>query len=484
MTHKYRYKFELWREYLVFCYKIHSKKLLFKALTQALSHNPANLSFWLIGVYYEFEIMRNPFKARKLFFKALRINGSKFDYWLEYFAFEVKFLEILTKRAQIIKEKCLGKENTLDFIGFEANLAKETDLEGKGWDQSKEIEVLKTIYETCKEKFELKNVALGFLKKINEFEGESMELLNEIIMKDIEELVSSDGIFALEVFRIRKNGKIEEFLEMFEKHKENVDFLIACLKKPLINENLIHEILIRLKNHEYIEEIAKNKCFITALKNVIEAVKEINAEFPIELLGFLEKNIEDYLEIYMEIVIYVEKQKKELKMHENEKNHKNMKKEVFLLNMLKSKGFTKKHVLLQGLLAYIEALGLYKEKTLLLDDIFNIALENLLLNPKDFNVFLKRFFMFFENFDEKVKFYKKLLILKRACPLEIYLDYIKENANMNYNEGEILFKQIDAWFPKNLLLKEAHLAYVEGHGDYVRSQGISKEIADMCSKKV
>jgi len=39
--------------------------------------NVKSLDIWLLAAYYQFEMNNNPFKARKMFLKALKINSDK-----------------------------------------------------------------------------------------------------------------------------------------------------------------------------------------------------------------------------------------------------------------------------------------------------------------------------------------------------------------------------------------------------------------------
>lgn len=40
-------------------------------MSAALRFNPYSIELWLMAIYYEFESNKNPFKARKIFYKAL-----------------------------------------------------------------------------------------------------------------------------------------------------------------------------------------------------------------------------------------------------------------------------------------------------------------------------------------------------------------------------------------------------------------------------
>lgn len=51
-----------------------------------------------MAIYFEFEGNNNPFKARKIFYRCLKVNGNNMDVWLEYFKFELKFSELILQR--------------------------------------------------------------------------------------------------------------------------------------------------------------------------------------------------------------------------------------------------------------------------------------------------------------------------------------------------------------------------------------------------
>lgn len=95
ITYKFKYDIQLWKQYLCLCYYLRSKKQFFKAATNAVRFNPYSLDLWLAAVYYEMDVMSNPFKARKIFYKAIALNKSSQAFWVEYFQFEVKFLVIV-----------------------------------------------------------------------------------------------------------------------------------------------------------------------------------------------------------------------------------------------------------------------------------------------------------------------------------------------------------------------------------------------------
>lgn len=141
MCARFKYNTELWRQYLRFCLQIDSKKNFYRALSNALRFNGQDLSLWEICVYYELEMRKNPFKARKLYMKALRVNNKNLSFWVSYLRFECKFIKMVEKRQELIEEAVTKEQNEdeesqglegdlLDggFVGFEQDDNNRTHL--------------------------------------------------------------------------------------------------------------------------------------------------------------------------------------------------------------------------------------------------------------------------------------------------------------------------------------------------------------------
>ena len=518
MTHKYPYRISLWQEYLIFCYKIHSKKQFFKALSLALSHNANNLKFWLLGVYYEFDVQKNPFKARKLFFKALKLNGRNLDFWLEYFSFEIKFLAILAKRAKFLgsaeknektaenaknaknaenaenaknaenaenaknaeNEKTAENAENLkndDFIGFIEENKEKFDLEGKGWNKEKELEILRTIYETCKEKFDRKAVVLGFLKRIKlEEKAEKNEFFELFafkseIMKDSAFFLKESGVFAIEIMR-ESFLDAEEISALIEEiagnTKEFMAFLKDFLKKPLEDKGF-YDVLTK-KIQEKVAEMAyeDSKGFIEIFSLFLKVFGKENLAFLEEIEEFLEISMRKSLEfigIYVEILVF--------------RGFFTEEKVRVLLKILKKSLDCKENKLqlLKSVVFYVKAGNLREKK--LGQEILSAGIENFLLNPSQFSCFLKEFLLYLEEIEEeKEGFFARILVLKRSCPLEIWLEYLRVyREKLSYTEKEAIFRRLNAWFPKNVAVKKAGLALEESEGNYVKAQTIARELA-------
>ena len=78
--------------------------------------HPDTLDFWLIGAYSELDMKGNLFSSRNLMRQALRVNENEPKFYTEYLKFEVKFLDKLMQRREIL--------NGQSQIGNDGNVSK------------------------------------------------------------------------------------------------------------------------------------------------------------------------------------------------------------------------------------------------------------------------------------------------------------------------------------------------------------------------
>ena len=127
-----------------------------RVVSNAVQVHPSTLDFWLIGAYSELEMKGNLFSSRNFMLQALRVNENVPKFYSEYLKFEVKFLDKLMKRREILNGKSLldsdgqitKKEKDLAFIDDEEE--KEEDVEGeikRGEESSIVVIVVKNLLE-------------------------------------------------------------------------------------------------------------------------------------------------------------------------------------------------------------------------------------------------------------------------------------------------------------------------------------------------
>jgi len=121
---KFKKDESIWIEFFNFLIKHKCHNILNKEIGFCLVNHPNNLDFWRIAAYNEFEYNSNSLAARNILQKCLRLNRDNIDAHLEYFIFELKFVEKVVDRRNILT----GEDNSkkLSFInGTEDNIPTE-----------------------------------------------------------------------------------------------------------------------------------------------------------------------------------------------------------------------------------------------------------------------------------------------------------------------------------------------------------------------
>ncbi|GMF99153.1 hypothetical protein B5S33_g3652 [[Candida] boidinii] len=93
---------QLWSEYIKFCKKNGSVKVIYKAYTNLLQLQPRNINAWLSAAKFEFEYNANAKGARNLLQRSLRFNSESLDLWLNYAKFELNYISKLLSRRKIL----------------------------------------------------------------------------------------------------------------------------------------------------------------------------------------------------------------------------------------------------------------------------------------------------------------------------------------------------------------------------------------------
>ena len=131
---KYKQNKLIWKEYLEFLTRVKSLQKLNRTVANALLVHPDTLDFWQIGAYAELELKGNLFSSRNLMLQALRANEESTEFQLAYLAFEVRFLEKIMHRREILTgKKSLDQDGKLvESKDAELAFIDEEDQDGAG----------------------------------------------------------------------------------------------------------------------------------------------------------------------------------------------------------------------------------------------------------------------------------------------------------------------------------------------------------------
>jgi len=100
-------------DFMNYLIKSKSTKTINKVIGRSLLTNPSEIDIWKFAVYYEYEVNNNIQNSRELFQKCIRINERNINAHLEYFIFEIVFVEKVLQRRLFLKQK------ELEFISGE-----------------------------------------------------------------------------------------------------------------------------------------------------------------------------------------------------------------------------------------------------------------------------------------------------------------------------------------------------------------------------
>ncbi|CAI5734031.1 unnamed protein product [Hyaloperonospora brassicae] len=100
---KYRGSVELWLQYVAFCKREGSSRVLSSVFSRALQSHPRSAQLWIEAASYEFSVNLNVDSARVLMQRAIRLNKHHQKLWLEYFRLELLYVQKLAMRRHVLR---------------------------------------------------------------------------------------------------------------------------------------------------------------------------------------------------------------------------------------------------------------------------------------------------------------------------------------------------------------------------------------------
>lgn len=299
---RFKYRPEFWKEYLKFCLQIGSRKNFYRAFSNSIRFNSSSLVIWLIAIYYELEFNSNPFKARQLFIKAIKMNTRMQDMWVEYFRFECKFIKLIEKREEYLEGGAAPVEDEMEieqddgFLAFGGDdgpssrslpdalvrdLLESSDEEGPTKEERLDLEkkksnhgLLLVILESIKDNFgdkidfKLYQRLIGVLRE----EKQGSQEIRLAILK-VSELVMADEDLSLEertILDFTTRG-IFDLIDFSE--EENKKKLEKKVMKAIDETNPKNLALVALSHAslETIKEVNHNKIILKAISHSMKS---------------------------------------------------------------------------------------------------------------------------------------------------------------------------------------------------------------------
>lgn len=114
VCHRFKRDVQLWLTFIEFLNKQHDYSTASSTFTSALQTHGNKYWLWIMAAKFEFEVMVSPSSARALFQRALRLMPQEKKLWLEYFKFELLYVELIQKRQAILDRTAHETENKED----------------------------------------------------------------------------------------------------------------------------------------------------------------------------------------------------------------------------------------------------------------------------------------------------------------------------------------------------------------------------------
>jgi len=89
-------------EFFNYLVKHKCHNIINREIGPCLVKNPYNLDFWRIAAYNEFENNSNFIASRNIMQKCIRINKNNYEAHLDYFTFELKFVQKMVERRNLL----------------------------------------------------------------------------------------------------------------------------------------------------------------------------------------------------------------------------------------------------------------------------------------------------------------------------------------------------------------------------------------------
>lgn len=431
-----------------------------------------------------------------MFLKALKINGRNFEFWQAYFLFELRVFALISQRRKLLK----GPSNSMveeredltksvkdrDFISFGENQQQNQDISSynlASQDDEKSLQLIKIVYETCKEKFSRKNASFFCLKALKDEKLIDEDALKEFkgeILKELEEETRNDENLAFKAYQ--ENFGID-FIGTLKKlqgdSKAFRAFLTDLFKKQ---EEIPSEILDVLREKEALHAILQGSSEELREFLVNGLLKHKNCAKAALFLECVEKELENlifkekksmFFDSYLEILNF------------NSDNGNKITENTLktMITLLRNRSFNSSlsKISLENSLFSLIKLCKYllqrqnineKHQKNLIEELFSLGKEAFLLFQRPFSSFMKELLAVCKEIQENElhqTILQRLVSLKRGCPIEIWLIYL-EHEQLTSKEKQSIFRFLEDWWPESREILEKHIEFQEKSGQFIELQ--------------
>ncbi|CAF4576596.1 unnamed protein product, partial [Rotaria sp. Silwood1] len=216
--HRFKKDVNLWLTFIEFLKKQHDYSTASSTFTSALHTHGNKYWLWIMAAKFEFETMVSPSSARSLFQRALRIMPQEKKLWLEYFKFELLYVELVQKRQAVLDRTKQEIENN----------EEDAVLQGK---------IVEIVFHNAQTTIENDPTFIcSFVKILYEFSQFSfVESFIDHIYSVLKEKYSSNAL-AQSLIAQRPLINERKMIDEAAKKEQDVTFMIAILEQQ-VREN-------------------------------------------------------------------------------------------------------------------------------------------------------------------------------------------------------------------------------------------------------
>jgi len=283
VCHRFKKDVQLWLTFIEFLKNEHDYSTASSTFTNVLQTHGTKSWLWIMAAKFEFEVMISPSSARALFQRALRLMPQDKKLWLEYFKFELLYVELVSKRQAVLDR---SKESDED----------DAILQGK---------ILEIVFNNAQSTIENDPEFLcSFVKILYEFSQFSfVESFIEHIYSVLKEKYSSNA-FAQSLIAQRPLINERKMLDEATKKEQDITFMIAVLEQQ-VRENYEELIKNSQINKNELWDLYLDFC-IQRLSQAPDSVKNEHKNTCDQVFSSADQQIELTPERYFEWVSIVD----------------------------------------------------------------------------------------------------------------------------------------------------------------------------------
>eukprot|EP00163_Fabomonas_tropica_P021665 TRINITY_DN3779_c0_g1_i5.p1 TRINITY_DN3779_c0_g1~~TRINITY_DN3779_c0_g1_i5.p1 ORF type:complete len:577 (-),score=140.71 TRINITY_DN3779_c0_g1_i5:266-1996(-) len=236
---KFKSDMKMWMQAIDFAMQVESSKTLNKLFARALSLHPREPRLWKLAATWEFEHNANITAARVLFQRAIRLNPSVEELWVDYFACEVEYLLKARERFAVMATGDRSKVEDIHTLNI-PQLVGESEADANEDNEAKKQlaqelanreaflggALLRTVFKhaikAIPDSFKFRLRFISAVKSLD-FGAEFIETIYESLLSDFGEVPECWYLYAEEMFDLEEEDHLQQMKAFYETAIERIN---------------------------------------------------------------------------------------------------------------------------------------------------------------------------------------------------------------------------------------------------------------------